>query len=190
MFNSNIHRGVVLQVIKPSEILVWIPTKNGSLSIGKFDYLGANTGGVMYGKNLSNSLGTAVKCKICTPLVSGAWFQYSSVHEASAFTNKSNLEQEDFIDLRLNPNWSQRRNNGMSNLQYKSDTPAVTLSACSPTLNVSGGTPIPNIGNMPPGHFPLLDVGQHVLVAYITSSNIPIIIGTLPTDKEFEATLG
>lgn len=66
---------------------------------------------------------------------------------------------------------------------------AQRLAVVKPTLGQAGGIPIVSTANVPPGHYPKLSPNQHVLVAFVENS-IPIIMGTLHTDKENEATLG
>lgn len=78
----------------------------------------------------------------------------------------------------------------MGCLTYKSSYPSGGLSACAPILNTTDGTPIPNTGNVPVGDFPVLKEGQHVLIAYTYWSQFPLIIGSLPSDKEMEAMHG
>lgn len=190
MANSNIHKGQIMWVESPSKIWVWIPTASGITPQGSWDYPGGNMGGSLHGSAYLDAQGTAIPCKLATPLTSGSWFTYVADKDASVFTNKKTIEDEDVVDFRIFPDWLQRFGNGMGNLQYKSDNPSASLAVCSPTLNQCGGTPIPNTGNVPPGEFPLLNEGQHVLVCFINSSSTPIIIATLPTDREIETTIG
>lgn len=61
---------------------------------------------------------------------------------------------------------------------------------CSPTLNITSGTPIPSGGNLPSGTFPRLEVGQHVLVVFPESDVRGIIIASIPSEEEMKTMLG
>lgn len=84
-----------------------------------------------------------------------------------------------------------RHSNGLPRaLCYNSDTPAQSLAVVSPTLNQSGGTPLPNLGQMPPGNYPRLETNQWVLVAFVNSSIYPVVIASLPSDEAWSVMLG
>lgn len=171
----------------PSIYKVWSPSLAAAVPEGSWEQLYQNTGGVLYGTNLLDALQTGIPCRLCTSLAAGSWFRAVPDKAVTVFTNKKNLETEDFVDFNAFPNWRQRYGNGMGVLRYSASTPQASLAPCQPVLNTTDGTPIPNNGNVPVGDFPVLEEGQHVLIAYTHGSLSPLIIGSLPTDKENEA---
>lgn len=190
MNNSPLYKGKIMYMKDNATAMVWLTHFHGITAIGQFENIGGNTGSNLHGTAYIDACQTAVECKICTPLKSGAWFSYDSSRDASVFSNKDSFEEEDFVDYRYNPNWTQRMSHGMNNLCYDTDNPQFTLAASNPTLNVSGGTPIPIIKNLPKGNFPKLEPNQNVLVALVQGTTSGVILGILPSDREIKTILG
>lgn len=190
MSNSFLHKGMIVAKVSSSIYKVWSPTLASAIPQGQWEQMYKNTGGVLHGDNLTKAVRTSIPCRLCTSLAAGSWFRAVPSRGVSVFTNKTNLEEEDYIDFNAYPDWSQRWGNGMGVLKYKSSTPQASLAPCAPVLNQTDGTPIPNSGNVPVGDFPVLEEGQHVLIAYTYGSQFPLIIGSLPSDKEIKAMHG
>ena len=190
MNNSYLHKGMIMSKVSSSIYKVWSPTLASAIPQGQWEQLYGNTGGVLEGSNLLDAVKTSIPCRLCTSLAAGSWFRAVPDRGLTVFTNKKNLEEEDYIDFNAYPDWSQRWGNGMGCLTYKSSHPSGGLTPCAPILNTTDGTPIPNTGNVPVGDFPVLKEGQHVLIAYTYGSQFPLIIGSLPSDKEMEAMHG
>lgn len=169
---------------------VWIPTANGIVHPGRYEYTGENTGSSLKGIAFSDALQSAIKCRIMTPLTSGAWWTALPVHGLSVLGNPDKIDTDNIIDYRRTPTASCSKITPQVNIMSKSNNPSLNLSPVNPILGQTGGIPIPSTTNVPPGVYPRLKVGQNVLVGFISSSTTPIILGTLPTDKEWKAVLG
>ena len=171
---SCLYKGIVVEVESPAIVKVWIPSKQAT-PIGQFEYLGDNVG-----SNLDIELikKTAIRCRIMTQLTSGAWWNYD------ASRNKSSLNGEEPIDYRLN-----------LTARTEGSKPRITRPTNASLAQVqkrpmqTGGINTTSTKGLPPGNFPKITPNQHVLVAFVNSS-LPIVIGTLPTDLEIEATIG
>lgn len=190
MNNSFLHKGMIMSKVSSSIYKVWSPTLASAIPQGQWEQLYKNTGGVLDGSNLLDAEITSIPCRLSTSLSAGSWFRAVPDRGVTVFTNKKNLEEEDYIDFNAFPDWQQRYGNGMGVLRYAASTPQASLAPCAPVLNQTDGTPIPNTGNVPVGDFPVLEEGQHVLIAYTYGSQFPLIIGSLPSDKEMEVMHG
>ena len=187
---SSLYKGIVVEVESNAVAKVWIPNLHGTSTGGFFEYLGSNIGSFLKGLFLQKSKNTAVRCRIMTPLTSGAWFSYSPFLDASVQGNPKKINLSQILDYTKAHDAVVGKTTVTGNIQSKSNTPVFTLSAVSPILGEAGGIPIPSASNVPPGYFPQIKENQHVLVGFVNGSSMPIILGTLPTDKEWEATLG
>lgn len=181
-----IHKGLIVGLGEhPGLVQVWIPTDKGDVPLGISQYLHANTGSALQGDALEAARATAQTCRVATPLKGGAWFKEVPQRSASVF-NHWYREGDPIYDYRL-VDYRPSHTNGLPlTLTYHSDTPAQSLCALAPTLNVCGGTPLADMGNIPPGDFPILQTNQWVLVAYINSSNTPFVIGSIPSDEAWK----
>lgn len=189
--DSPIHKGLVVQVnSQPGMVKVWIPTANSIAPLGQAQYLHANTGSALTGTSLADAIATAYTCRIATPLSAGSWFKEIPERAASVF-NHWYKSGDDIHDYRIATEYMPKHTNGLPRtLCYNSDTPAQSLCVVNPTLNQSGGTPLPNTGQMPPGNYPRLEVNQWVLVAFVNSSLYPIVIASLPSDEAWSTMYG
>lgn len=180
---SFLYKGIIVDVETPAIVKVWIPAKQAT-PIGQFEYLGDNVGG-----NLDIELirKTAIRCRVMTPLASGAWWQFTG--DKSIPGNKRKIQiKEQIPDYNNNPN-ARPETNQHPAYQPSGANPVDTLTPVGPLLGQVGGFPVPPSGAHPPGNFPKLTPNQHVLVAFVNSS-LPLVLGTLPTDLEFEAAIG
>lgn len=189
--DSPIHKGLVVETgMTPGLVKVWIPTAKSIAPLGFSEYLHENTGSALKDIALSDALATAYTCRVATPLTAGSWFKQLPAKAASVF-NHWFRDGDDIHDYRINTEYMPRHSNGLPRtLCYNSDTPAQSLAVVSPTLNQSGGTPLPNLGQMPPGEYPRLETNQWVLVAFVNSSIYPIVIASLPSDEAWSVMLG
>lgn len=183
---SSLYKGIIVAVETPAIARVWIPSKQAA-PLGQFEYLGDNMGG-----NLDMDLirKTAIRCRIMTPLSSGAWWSLLP-DNLSVPGNPTKLEVPEgttIPDFSINSN-ARPVTFTLPSYQSPSSRPAANRSVVSPLLGQGGGFQPPASGGIPPGDFPQVKPNQHVLVAFVNSS-LPIILGTLPTDLEFEATIG
>jgi hypothetical protein len=180
---SVIHKGLIVQMAEAGYAYVWIPTANSIVPLGFSEYLYENTGGQLYGTNLSDSIGTSYKCKIATSLTGGAWFHPNHTKGASVFDD---YDHNAAYDYRVFPDYQTHANSGVGN-NYVLPTDMPTASGCVSvsTLSVIGGNQIPNLGTMPKGQFPMLEENQWVLVAFINSSTNPVIFARIPSDEEW-----
>jgi hypothetical protein len=183
---SSLYKGIIVAVETPAIAKVWIPSKQAA-PIGQFEYLGDNMGG-----NLDMDLirKTAIRCRIMTPLSSGAWWSLLP-DNLSVPGNPTKLEIPEntsipYFNINLK---AQALTHTLPSYNPISSNPSLTLTPVSPILGQTGGIQPPSSGGIPPGDFPQVKPNQHVLVAFVNSS-LPIILGTLPTDLEFEATIG
>lgn len=190
MIDSPLYKGKVMYMLDNSTAMVWLTHQHGATVFGQFENLGGNTGSSLSGAKYEDACNTAKPCKLCTPIKSGAWFKYEPKKDAVVFSNEEHFDDEDFVDYTINPKWVQRQSHGMGNLQYSTDSPQFNLTAFNPSLNVSGGTPIPPVKNLPSGIYPQLEPNQNVLVAMVQGSTYGVILGCLPTDKEIKTILG
>lgn len=189
--DSPIHKGLIVQLGQhPGIVKVWIPTAKSIVPLGMSEYLHENTGSALKDISLSDALATAYTCRVATPLTAGSWFKELPERAASVFNHWFKLG-DDVHDYRINTQYLPKHSNGLPRtLCYNSDTPAQSLCVVNPTLNQSGGTPLPNLGQMPPGQYPKLEVNQWVLVAFVNSSIYPIVIASLPSDEAWSVMLG
>ena len=181
-----IHKGLVVGYGKHKGIVkVWIPTKDGDVPLGISEYLHENTGSALSGEALLAAIQSSRQCRIATSLTGGSWFKEVAGKGASVFDHW--YKDGDVIYDYRKVDYAPKHTNGLPlTLSYLSDTPAISLAAVNPTLNQSGGTPLINLGNMPPGDFPVIQTNQWVLVAEINSSQTPFIIGSIPSDEAWE----
>lgn len=187
---NTIHKGIIVNMKNSYTAMVWLPTAGSAVPVGgRWQALFENVASALFGKNLRKAQDTAKECIIATPLTSGAWFKALPGLGASVFNNRYK-EGDKIYDYRLATDYVPPFENPIKNLQYQSDTPAMTMCPCAPTLNVSSGTPVPSGGNLPSGTFPRLEVGQHVLVVFPESDVRGIIIASLPSEQEMETMLG
>lgn len=187
---NTIHKGIIVDMKNNYTAMVWLPTAGGSVPIGgRWQALFENTGSSLHGTNLLNAQATAKECIIATPLSSGAWFKAQPGLGASVFNNRYKLGDK-IYDYRLATDYIPPFENPIKNLQYQSDTPAMSMCPFSPTLNVSSGTPVPLGGNLPSGTYPRLEIGQHVLVVFPESDVRGIIIASIPSNQEWETLFG
>lgn len=188
---SPIHKGLVVQLGQhPGLVKVWIPTANSIAPFGQSEYVHQNTGSALANVALSDAIATAYTCRVATPLTSGSWFKEVASRGASVF-NHWFKDGDDIHDYRIACDYLPKHSNGLPRtLSYNSDTPAQSLCVVNPTLNQSGGTPLPNLGQMPPGNYPRLEVNQWVLVAFINSSIYPVVIASLPSEEAWSVILG
>ena len=182
---SEIYKGIVVEVESAQVVKVWIPAKHAT-PLGQWEYLGHNVGGNIRDEEVKK---TAIRCRIMSPLANGAWWTYIPDEGASIPGNPINADASDVMDYALFPEAKPLRQTITGSLQSKSNLPAQNLSPVHPVLGQAGGIPIPSTSHIPPGSFPKVTPNQHVLVAFVKCS-MPIIIGTLPTDLEIQATLG
>ena len=188
---TGIHKGLVVAFGQhPGLVKVWIPTANSIAPLGNSEYLHQNTGSALTGSALADAIATSYTCRVATPLTAGAWFKEVPEKNASVF-NHWYKDGDQIYDYRLALDYIPKHSNGLPRtLCYNSDTPSQSLCVVNPTLNQSGGTPIPNVGNLPPGNYPKLEVNQWVLVAFINSSLYPIVIASLPSQEAWTTMLG
>lgn len=181
-----IYKGLVVGTGEHAGILdVWIPAKEGAVPLGLSEYMHENTGSALSGDALLAAKQSSTKCRLTTPLNGGSWFKEVSSRGASVFDHW--YKPGDTIYDYRKVDYAPRHSNGLPlTLSYLSDTPAISLAAVSPTLNLSGGTPLANLGNMPPGEFPKVQTNQWVLVAEVNSSITPFIIGSIPSDEAWQ----
>ena len=184
---SSLYKGIIVDIESPAIAKVWIPAKQAT-PVGQFEYLGDNVGG-----NLDIELirKTAIRCRIMTPLTAGAWWSYLPHMNASVPGNPSKIEINEtnpIPDFNTNPN-AKPITLTLPGYTPSSSTPVANYSVVSPILGQTSGFQPPASGGIPPGEFPQVQPNQHVLVAFVNSS-LPIILGTLPTDLEFAATIG
>lgn len=180
---SPIHKGLILEDVptEPGYVIVMIPTCNTIVPPGFSEYIYENTGGGLHGKNLSNSKGTAYKCKIASTLTAGAWWRPDAGRACSYFDDFHN----NAVDHRLNPKYQTTGNNGnQGSYNMASDN---ALSGSVNTLSVAGGTPKPQLATMPKGDFPNLTGNQHVLVAFVNSSMYPVVTHSIHSDEAWRA---
>lgn len=182
---STLYKGIIVQVLSSFQYKVWLVSK-GNVPLGKWEYLGGNVGSNLLGENVRKSIWT---CRIMTPLASGAWWTYIPSEDASIPGNPPTASSSDILDFTTCPDAKSINTSVAGSLISPSSTPHLTLNVVHPVLGQAGGIPIPTTANVPPGTFPRLKENQHVLVAFVNAST-PIIIGTLPTDLELQATLG
>ena len=189
--HTAIHKGLVVQTGEgPGIVKVWIPTAKSIAPLGNSEYLHQNTGSALAGVSLSDAIATAYTCRVATPLSAGAWFKEVPQKGASVF-NHWYKDGDAIHDYRIATDYMPKHTNGLPRtLCYKSDTPSQSLCVVNPTLNQSGGTPLPNLGQIPPGNYPRLEVNQWVLVAFINSSIYPIVIASLPSEEAWSTMLG
>lgn len=187
---NTIHKGIIVNMKNSYTAMVWIPTAGCSVPIGgKWRALFENTASALSDINLQNAQDTAKECIIATPLTSGAWFKALPGIGASVFNNRYK-DGDKIYDYRLATDYVPPFENPIRNLQYQSDTPAMSMCPFSPTLNISSGTPVPSGGNLPSGTYPKLEIGQHVLVVFPESDVRGIIIASIPSEQEWETMLG
>lgn len=187
---NTIHKGIIVNMKNSYTAMVWIPTAGCAVPLGgRWRALFENTASALSDVNLHNAQDTAKECIIATPLSSGAWFKALPALGASVFNNRYR-DGDKIYDYRLATDYVPPFENPIRNLQYKSDTPAMTMCPFSPTLNLSSGTPIPSGCNLPPGTYPQLEIGQHVLVIFPESDVRGIIIASIPSESEWETMLG
>ena len=184
MFQT-LYKGIVVGMASPYEALVYISARLTPAS-GQLHALGENAGST---QKTSELIGSSVKCRMMTPLTSGAWWSYVPELDSSVPTSESKINSSDVLDFKKFPHAKTTKTTFSTNIQTKASNPRDSLSAVNPIPNQSGGIPIPAAANVPPGTFPTLKPNQHVLVGFVSCST-PIILGTLPTDKEFLATIG
>lgn len=187
---NKICKGIILEVVNNSCYKVWFPLENGTVPIGgAWDTLYANTNSALDGIALSDAIDSSILCTVALPLASGSWFK-ALVGKAASVFDRLFKEGDTIYDYRLVPNYKPNRYLTRTSLQNASDTPAASLSVCNPSLNVVGGTPIPQPGNLPPGKFIELEVGQHVLVLFADNERIGTIIASLPGKAAYDVVLG
>lgn len=181
-----VHKGLVVGYGgHKGKVKVWIPTKDGDVPLGLSEYMHENTGSALEGEALLAAQQSARQCRISTQLTSGAWYKEVPSKGASVFDHW--YKDGDTIYDYRKVDYIPKHSNGLPlTLSYMSDTPAISLAAVNPTLNLSGGTPLANFGNMPPGDFPDVQTNQWVLVAEVNSSQTPFIIGSIPSDEAWE----
>ena len=189
--DSPIHKGLIVELGEhPGIVKVWIPTAKSIAPLGKSDYLHENTGSALKNISLSDAKATAYTCRVATPLKAGSWFKEIPERAASVFNHWFKLGDQ-VHDYRINTQYLPKHSNGLPRtLCLNSDTPAQSLCVVNPTLNQSGGTPLPNLGQLPPGEYPKLEVNQWVLVAFVNSSIYPIVIASLPSDEAWSVMIG
>lgn len=187
---NSIHKGIVLNKVSSFLYDVWLPTAGGSIpTSGSWQQLYANTGSALDGTALKDAEITSRQCILSSPLTSGAWFKSIPSLGASVFNNR--YKQGDPIyDYRLATDYIPPFANPIPPITMSSDTPAITMSPCAPTLNISGGMRVPSTGNIPPGTFVELEKGQHVLVVFPESSRYGIILASIPSKEEMIAMIG
>ena len=139
MNNSFLHKGMIMSKVSSSIYKVWSPTLASAIPQGQWEQLYRNTGGVLDGSNLLDAEITSIPCRLCTSLSAGSWFRAVPDRGITVFTNKKNLEEEDFIDFNAFPDWQQRYGNGMGVLRYAASTPQASLAPCAPVLNQTDG---------------------------------------------------
>lgn len=182
---SEIYKGIIVDIESSSIVKVYIPSLS-PVQLGRFEYPGSNVGSNF---DMTMARSVAKRCRLMTPLSSGAWWTYVEEEDAVVPGVVDKIKDTDIMDFTMIPNATSLKHSVHGSLQSPSNTPAMTLSAVCPSLGQAGGIPIPSTSNVPPGYFPKPKVCQQVLVAFVNNS-LPIVIGTLPTDYEFEATIG
>ena len=176
---SPIHKGLIIQEAEPGYAYVWIPTGKSTVPLGFSEYLYENTGGQLYGNNLSKAISSSYLCRIATNLSAGAWFYANHSKGASVFDD---YDHEAAYDYRAFPEYQTHGNNGMpTNYVLPTDIPSASGAVSVSTLSVVGGNSIPNLGTLPKGDFPMLEANQWVLVAFINSSINPVIFASMPS---------
>ena len=181
---STIHKGLIISNnCDPGYALVWIPTGMSAVPDGFSEYLYENTGGQLYGSALQDAYESSYLCKIASPLTAGAWFKASETESASIFDDYSDKA----YDYRICTDYQTNRNNGTpASYSLPTDDQATSGAISVSTLSVTGGNPTHTIGTMPKGVFPMLQVNQWVLVAFINSNSNPIIIQSIHSDAAWE----
>lgn len=182
---SSLYKGTIVEMISSYEAKVSIIARI-TPQVGQYEILGKNTGS---DQNTQELINTSVRCRIMTPLSSGAWWTYVPEIDSSVPLHDSKINSRDILDFTKFPNARLSKTTLATNIQTKASNPRDNLSVVNPIPNQAGGIPIPATSNIPPGTFPTLKPNQNVLVAFVAASQ-PIIIGTLPTDKEFLTTIG
>jgi hypothetical protein len=149
--NITIHKGLIVGNGEHKGIVkVWIPTKDGDVPLGMSEYMHENTGSALSGDALLAAQESATTCRLATPLHGGSWFKEVPSRGASVFDHW--YKPGDTIYDYRKVDYVPRHSNGLPlTLSYDTDTPTSTLAVVNPTLNISGGTPMANLGNMPPG---------------------------------------
>lgn len=187
---NTFHKGIVMEKVDCNVYNVWIPTDNCTVPIvGSWQQLYANTGSALDGETLYNAEMSAKPCIVSSELTSGAWFKAKPELGASVFNNRYR-DGDPVYDYRLVTKYIPPFSNPIPPITMSSDMPALTLSACAPTLNIIGGMPVPTTNNIPPGTYVELEKGQHVLVVFPISSSYGIIIASLPSKEEFLTMIG
>lgn len=187
---NSIHKGIVMNKISSFLYDVWLPTAGGAIpTTGAWQQLYKNTGSALDGKALIDAENTSRKCILSAPITSGAWFKSVPSLGASVFNNRYKTG-DPIYDYMLATDYIPPFSNPIQPITMASDTPALSMSPCAPTLNISGGMPVPATSNIPPGTFVELEKGQHVLVVFPDGSRYGIILASIPSKEEMIAMLG
>lgn len=181
---TKLYKGIIDEIESSSVVKVWIPSLSPPQA-GKHEYKGKNVGGNYTLKNGR----TIIRCRILTPLASGAWWTYIAAHDVSVPGTPTSIDSSDLVDFTQFPNAKPLRTSVSGCQDSASSHGGRRLAVVKPSLGQAGGIPIISTANVPPGYYPKLCPNQHVLVGFVENS-IPIVMGTLHTDKENEATLG
>lgn len=181
---KGLHKGLVVQQCNEAGyVYVWIPTANSSVPSGFSEYLYQNTGGNLYGNDLSHAIQTSYKCKIASPVTGGAWFRESITEASSIFDDYSDTPY--FYPLMWNYQTHGNTGNRASYVM-SSDNPAITGSVAVNTLSVAGGNSTHQKGTLPKGQFPIIETNQWVIVAFLEESINPVIIASLHSDEAWD----
>lgn len=184
MKTSPLHIGMVIQEdAEPGYAKVWIPTGNSYVPQGFSEYKYENTGGQLYGENLSLAEGSAYRCKIASPLTSGAWWKSNPTMAASVFDDYS----DDPIAYPLFPNAQTTKSTAIHGYRLPTDNPRISGAVSTTTLSVAGGNGTHSVGTLPKGQFMKVRENQWVVVGFLHVGSNPIILHSLHSDEAWRA---
>ena len=184
--SSPLHIGMVIEEdFEPGYAKVWIPTANSYVPLGFSEYMYKNTGGQLYGENLSLAQGTAYRCRIASSLSSGAWWKANAGKTSSVFDDYS----DNPLTYQLYPYSQSSHSSSIHSYRLPTDNPKVTGAVSTTTLSVTGGNSTHTIGTMPKGKFVKLKANQWVVVGFLHTGTNPIILSTMQSDEAWNVVM-
>lgn len=182
-----IHLGMVIdEHTEPGFALVWIPTANSVVPPGFSEYKYKNTGGQLFGSNLTAALESSYYCRVASPLTSGTWWRSLPEKGASVFDDYSDNPRAYPIE----PNAQTRHTSGINGYTFESDFGALKGVVATSTLSLAGGNPTHNIGTQEKGIFTKLKENQWVLVAFLDEGMNPVVINSVHSREAWEMVQG
>lgn len=184
---SSLHIGMVIQEhVEPGFVLVWLPTANSVVPPGFSEYKYKNTGGQLYGENLTKALESSYLCRVASPLTSGTWWRALNEKGASVFDDYSDNPRAYPIE----PYAQTSHTSGINGYTFDSDFGALRGVVATSTLSLAGGNPTHNIGTQEKGIFSRLRENQWVLVAFLDEGMNPIVINSVHSPEAWKVVQG